>query len=74
MMMRLLRTASVGLIVEGIRGIFDGATLQHERVFLKQRKGFVKIALQAGVGACCVQPVRFPKAMLAADFIVPGGP
>ena len=54
--MRLLKKASVGLIVEGVAGIFEGATLTDERVFLKQRKGFMKIAMQAGVGAHCPAP------------------
>lgn len=48
--MRLLKVASVGIIVEGVAGIFHGATLQHERIFLKQRKGFVKCAIQSGAG------------------------
>ena len=43
--------SSVGLIVEGVAGIFHGATIDAERVYLKQRKGFIKIAMQAGVGA-----------------------
>ncbi|KAK9918066.1 hypothetical protein WJX75_000903 [Coccomyxa subellipsoidea] len=47
--MRLLKNASVGIIVEGVAGIFQGATLQHERIFLKQRKGFIKCAIQSGV-------------------------
>ena len=48
--MRLLKVASVGIIVEGVAGIFHGATLQHERIFLKQRKGFIKCAIQSGAG------------------------
>jgi hypothetical protein len=51
--MRLLKNASVGIIVEGVAGIFQGATLQHERIFLKQRKGFIKCAIQSGVGELC---------------------
>ena len=51
-----LKRASVGLIVEGVAGIFHGATIDAERVYLKQRKGFIKIAIQAGAGA----PLPFP--------------
>lgn len=39
---------NVGVIVEGVAGIFHGATPKHERVYLRNRKGFVKAALQAG--------------------------
>ena len=49
--MRTLKHASIGIIVEGIAGIYDGATIDQERVFLLQRKGFIKCAIQAGVGA-----------------------
>ena len=48
--MRTLKQASIGIIVEGIAGIYDGATIDQERVFLEQRKGFIKCAIQAGVG------------------------
>lgn len=48
--MRTLEHASIGIIVEGIAGIYDGATIDQERVFLEQRKGFIKCAIQAGVG------------------------
>jgi hypothetical protein len=47
-MMRLLRTSSVGVIVEGIAGVFQGACPESERVYLSRRKGFVKAAIQAG--------------------------
>ncbi|KAK9827733.1 hypothetical protein WJX81_007274 [Elliptochloris bilobata] len=47
-MLKLLKTQSVGVIVEGVAGIFHGATQQQERVFIMQRKGFVKVAIQAG--------------------------
>jgi hypothetical protein len=49
--MRTLKHASMGIIVEGIAGIYDGATIDQERVFLQQRKGFIKCAIQAGIGA-----------------------
>ena len=48
--LKTLKTASIGIIVEGIRGIYDGATIDQERIFLKERKGFVKCAIQAGAG------------------------
>lgn len=48
--MRLLKNGSMGIIVEGVAGIFHGASIDQERVFLKQRKGFIKCAIQAGVG------------------------
>jgi hypothetical protein len=47
-MMDLLRTSSVGVIVEGIAGVFHGACPGAERVYLSRRKGFVKAAIQAG--------------------------
>lgn len=49
--MRTLKHASIGIIVEGIAGIYDGATINQERVYLQLRKGFIKCAIQAGVGA-----------------------
>jgi len=41
---------SVGVIVEGVAGIFLGPTKHQERVYLRKRKGFVKAAIQAGKG------------------------
>ena len=49
-MLDLLRENSVGVIVEGVAGIFLGPTRHQERVYLKKRKGFVKAAIQAGKG------------------------
>ena len=46
--MKLLARSSVGIIPEGVAGIFKGARPGRERVFLKQRKGFVKAAIQSG--------------------------
>ena len=46
----LLKRTSVGMQPEGIAGIFNGATPEHEAVFLSQRKGFVRVAIQAGAG------------------------
>ena len=40
------REESVGVFLDGIAGMFQGAT---ERAYVKQRKGIVKIALRAGV-------------------------
>ena len=51
--LKTLKTASIGIIVEGIRGIYDGATIDQERIFLEERKGFVKCAIQAGAGESC---------------------
>ena len=48
MMAHLAAGRSVGVIVEGVAGIFHGATPSAERVYLSNRKGFVKAALQAG--------------------------
>ena len=48
MMDLLAAGTSVGVIVEGVAGIFHGATPERERVYLSRRKGFVKAALQAG--------------------------
>jgi len=47
-MMSLLRHSSVGVIVEGIAGVFQGACPGAERVYLTRRRGFVKAAIQAG--------------------------
>ena len=47
-MMALLRHSSVGIIVEGIAGVFQGACPAAERVYLTRRKGFVKAAIQSG--------------------------
>jgi len=47
-MMALLRHSSVGVIVEGIAGVFQGACPDAERVYLTRRKGFVKAAIQSG--------------------------
>lgn len=46
----LLQRTNVGMQPEGIAGIFCGATLEREAVFLSQRKGFVRVAIQAGAG------------------------
>lgn len=46
----LLKRTSVGMQPEGIAGIFNGATPEREAVFLSQRKGFVRVAIQAGAG------------------------
>lgn len=48
LMSLLERGTNVGVIVEGVAGIFHGATPEAERVYLRNRKGFVKAALQAG--------------------------
>lgn len=47
-MLDLLKENSVGVIVEGVAGIFLGPTKHEERVYLRKRKGFVKAAIQAG--------------------------
>lgn len=49
-MLALLKRTSVGMQPEGIAGIFHGATPSREAVYLRHRKGFVRIAIKAGVG------------------------
>lgn len=44
----LLEEGCIGIIPEGIAGMYRGATPQQERVFLKDRKGFVVAAVRAG--------------------------
>ena len=50
MLLRLLSKSTVGLLPEGVAGIFEGATRQRERVFIRKRKGFVRVAIKAGAG------------------------
>jgi hypothetical protein len=46
---RLLKTKSVAIIPEGVAGIFHGASREAgERVYLSQRRGFLRAALVAG--------------------------
>ena len=42
--------ASLSVIPEGIAGIFLAQDLQDEVIFLSKRKGFVRLAIQAGAG------------------------
>lgn len=42
--------ASLSVIPEGIAGIFLAEDLQDEVIFLSKRKGFVRLAIQAGAG------------------------
>ncbi len=67
--MRTLKHASIGIIVEGIAGIYDGATIDQERVFLEQRKGFIKCAIQAGIGESAIQGDVMLYARLASPFM-----
>jgi diacylglycerol O-acyltransferase 2, plant len=66
--MRLLARSSVGIIPEGIAGIFHGAKPGRERVFLKARKGFIKAAIQAGVDL--VPVYHFHSALLTPVSLV----
>jgi hypothetical protein len=49
-LLRLLKWSSVGLIPEGVAGIFQGANRNREAIFVSDRHGFVKVAIQAGTG------------------------
>lgn len=42
--------ASLSVIPEGIAGIFLAQDMQDEVIFLSKRKGFVRLAIQAGAG------------------------
>ena len=50
-LLRLLKKQTVALMPEGIAGIFLGASVDREAIFISKRKGFVKLAIEAGVGA-----------------------
>ena len=71
--MKELKQHTCALLPEGIAGIFLGASVDRERIFIKSRKGFVKLAIQAGVGADLVHndscPVKF-CAIKALDHAV----
>lgn len=67
----LLQRTSVGMQPEGIAGIFCGATPYNEAVFLSERKGFVRVAIQAGVGMhflfLCLVASRAPKILASSE-------
>ncbi|KAK9903270.1 hypothetical protein WJX75_001551 [Coccomyxa subellipsoidea] len=44
----LLQTTSVGIVPEGVAGVFLGATRSRERVFVRCRKGFIRLAMHTG--------------------------
>lgn len=50
-LLKLLQQESVGIIPEGVAGILEGASPDVERLYIKHRKGFVRVAIQAGAGA-----------------------
>ena len=41
------------MIPEGVAGIFEGATRDKERIYVKSRKGFIRVAIIAGTGLIC---------------------
>ncbi|EIE22983.1 hypothetical protein COCSUDRAFT_63373 [Coccomyxa subellipsoidea C-169] len=43
-----LQTTSVGLVPEGVAGVFLGARPSQERVFVRCRKGFIRLAMHTG--------------------------
>ncbi|CAL8465555.1 g5091 [Coccomyxa elongata] len=43
-----LQTTSIGLVPEGVAGIFLGARNGQERVYVRCRKGFIRLAMQTG--------------------------
>jgi 2-acylglycerol O-acyltransferase 2 len=57
-LLALLKRTSVGMQPEGIAGIFEGASPSREAVFLTRRKGFVRVAIQAGTGMCASSYTR----------------
>ena len=40
----------VGMCPEGVAGVFKGANRSREQIYLGPRKGFIKVAIVAGVG------------------------
>lgn len=59
-MLRRLRNESLGIIPEGIAGCTHGATPEEEKIYIKERFGFVKIAIQAGAGRLQMLPPKTP--------------
>ncbi len=49
-MLLRLKNESLGIIPEGVAGCTHGATPEEEKIFINERFGFVKIAIQAGAG------------------------
>lgn len=49
-MMETLKHYSLACLPEGIAGIFQGASPLREAVYLSNRKGFIKLAIQSGSG------------------------
>lgn len=45
-----MKRTSIGMQPEGIAGVFHGARPSREAIFLKKRKGFIRLAIQAGTG------------------------
>lgn len=45
---RLLKSYHVGCIPEGLAGIFRGANRERERVYIRSRKGFIRLAIKTG--------------------------
>ncbi|KAK9808224.1 hypothetical protein WJX73_010719 [Symbiochloris irregularis] len=48
-MLTALKHSSLACLPEGIAGIFEGASPSREAIYLQHRKGFVKVAIEAGV-------------------------
>lgn len=63
LILKHLETGPVGLVPEGIAGIFYGADRFNERVFGSKHKGYAKLALRCGAGTqvfpCEVQTIVF---------------
>ena len=45
-----VRYVAVGCIPEGVAGIFQGANRQREQIYIKSRKGYIRLAIQTGAG------------------------
>ena len=49
-MLACLKQHSLACLPEGIAGIFKGASPDREAIYFRNRKGFVKVAIEAGAG------------------------
>ena len=57
---------AVSILPEGVAGVFKGANRSREQIYLGPRKGFIKVAVVAGVGmlpACAL--IQFCMPLLA---------